>query len=121
MNAHRGIIYLLIGVLLVLGNLVYTAFFSGTSFRDSYSPYPVEAGQEANQVVYLKAKPWNNGMVHIWADIVETRGSETEFTDMSGGTRCEQLDNKMYELIGPPPPHLLLLRRLRWGNRLCRN
>lgn len=54
--------------------------------------------------VTLKAKSWNNGKVHVWADIVEIPGVEANFTDVREGTRCTRLDSKTHRLIGDPPP-----------------
>lgn len=51
--------------------------------------------------VILKAKPWNDGNVHIWHTLVE---AEATFTDVREGTRCQRLDNLTHKLIGPPPP-----------------
>jgi hypothetical protein len=54
--------------------------------------------------VTLKAKPWNNGYVHVWHTIVEAPGVPTPFTDVRDGTRCTRLDQQTHRLIGPPPP-----------------
>lgn len=59
------------------------------------------APRPSQNTVILKAKPWNNGYVHIWHTLVELEATHTDVLD---GTRCQRLDNKTHQLIGPPPP-----------------
>jgi len=51
--------------------------------------------RSGNQVI-LAPKSWNNGMVHIWADLVD--GPDAKYTDVVGGTICDKADHNIYML-----------------------
>lgn len=58
-----------------------------------------QASPLARQVT-LRAQSWNNGVVHLWQNIIE---SEATYTDLPDGTRCRRLDSQMHPLVGSPP------------------
>lgn len=45
--------------------------------------------------VELKAKPWNNGYVHVWIDLNE---SSATFVDIPENTNCQRLDDAIYKI-----------------------
>lgn len=64
----------------------------------------VAGSPSSPNTVILKAKPWNNGYVYVWADIVEVPGVEAQATKVRDRARCKRVDDEIHELIGAPPP-----------------
>lgn len=50
----------------------------------------------ADNTLTLKAKPWNNGQVHIWNNLRED--ASTSPTNLPEGTVCTRLDDKLYKI-----------------------
>jgi hypothetical protein len=44
----------------------------------------------------MVAKPWNNGYVHLWAELTE--GPNEQFKDIAEGTVCTKLDDESHVL-----------------------
>lgn len=59
------------------------------------TPEPTRILKRADQVI-LQAKSWNNGMVHVWADLAE--GPNARYTDVAGGTLCDKVDDRLHAL-----------------------
>lgn len=52
--------------------------------------------------VSLRAKPWNEGKVHIWHDV---RGdSNTTFTDVPESASCTKVNDHVYKIGDGGPP-----------------
>jgi hypothetical protein len=46
----------------------------------------------------LVAKPWNDGYVHVWADLTEGPDVDAQYKDIHEGTVCTKLDNESHVL-----------------------
>lgn len=82
-------------ILAVYGALVVVfgaiIIFSVSANAPTRSP----ARPAAANTVTLRAESWNNGYVHVWANLSE---SSDRYTDVPGGTRCRKLDSRRHKL-----------------------
>lgn len=67
----------------------------------TFAILPLIAINFGHDTMTLKAKPWNEGKVHIWNNLKED--ASTFPTDLSENTACKRLDNHVYELPPDPP------------------
>lgn len=62
----------------------------------------IVAQQSIAAQVRLRAKPWNDGKVHMWQDLRDD--SSTTFIDVPENASCARVDNKKYNILDGGPP-----------------
>lgn len=68
-----------------------------------------KAGKVSSPQVQLVAKPWNDGMVHMWHGL-GGYGDDPTHTDVSESAYCLRVDDEIYQIQdGGPPIYYYLL------------
>jgi hypothetical protein len=62
------------------------------------APSKSDDGASIGNSLKLVAKPWNNGYVHLWAELIEGPGVDAQYKDIPEGTVCTKLDDESHVL-----------------------